>query len=63
MEDASKFHFLRDLVGKGTIELKHVGTKDQVADILTKPLHRDNFVKLRKRLGVCSMEDKLNMDV
>nr|GEX54536.1 hypothetical protein [Tanacetum cinerariifolium] len=57
-----KYHFLRDLVGKGTVELKHVGTKEQVADIFTKPLHRDMFIKLRKELGVCSLEDKQDMN-
>ncbi|GKC00221.1 retrovirus-related pol polyprotein from transposon TNT 1-94 [Tanacetum coccineum] len=57
-----KFHFLRDLVGKGTAELQHVGTKEQIADIFTKPLHREVFVKLRERLGFCSLEDKQDID-
>lgn len=57
-----KYHFLRDLVGKGIVELKHVGTKEQVADIFTKPLHRDIFIKLRNELGVCSLEDKQDMN-
>nr|GEW91104.1 copia-type polyprotein [Tanacetum cinerariifolium] len=57
-----KYHFLRDLVGRGTVELKHVGTKEQVADIFTKPLHQDMFIKLRKELGVCSLEDKQDMN-
>lgn len=57
------YHFLRDLVGDGTVELQHLGTKEQVADIFTKPLHRDVFVKLRKRLGICSLEDKQYINV
>ena len=57
-----KFHFLRDLVGKGIVELKHVGTKEQIADIFTKPLHREVFVKMRKKLGVCSLEDKQDIE-
>ncbi|GJS98017.1 MAK10-like protein [Tanacetum coccineum] len=49
-----KVHFLRDLVSDGVIELEHYGTKEQVADIFTKPLHRKVFVKLRDQLGFCS---------
>ncbi|GKE26584.1 hypothetical protein Tco_1441968, partial [Tanacetum coccineum] len=40
----------------------HVGTKEQIADIFTKPLHREVFVKLRERVGVCSLEDKQDID-
>lgn len=50
-----RYHFLRDLVKDGRIELVHCGTAEQVADILTKPLKADTFVKLRKELGVCRM--------
>nr|GEZ27994.1 retrotransposon protein, putative, unclassified [Tanacetum cinerariifolium] len=35
-----RFHFIRDLVSKGIVSLEYVETKEQVADILTKPLHR-----------------------
>ena len=53
-----KFHFLRDLVNKGVVGLEYVETREQVADIFTKPLHRDVFKGLRERLGVCSVEGK-----
>ncbi|KAL6338345.1 hypothetical protein AAG906_018715 [Vitis piasezkii] len=36
----------------GVIELKHCGTQEQVADIMTKPLKLDVFLKLRELLGV-----------
>lgn len=48
-----RFHFLRDLTKEGVIELKHCGTKEQVADIMTKPLKLDLFLKLRRLPGVC----------
>lgn len=38
-----RFHFLRDLTKDGVFELKHCGTQDQVADIMTKPLKLDVF--------------------
>ncbi|RVW42604.1 Retrovirus-related Pol polyprotein from transposon RE1 [Vitis vinifera] len=47
-----RFHFLRDLTRKGVVELKHCGTQEQVADIMTKPLKLDVFLKLRELLGV-----------
>ncbi|KAI3768676.1 hypothetical protein L2E82_19506 [Cichorium intybus] len=57
-----RFHFLRELVGNGTVRLEYVETKEQVADILTKPLHRDTFERLRDRLGVCSLKGKHDND-
>nr|GEY16946.1 retrovirus-related Pol polyprotein from transposon TNT 1-94 [Tanacetum cinerariifolium] len=47
-----RYHFLRDLVNNGTMELEFCGTKDQLADALTKPLERDVFIKIREQLGV-----------
>lgn len=50
-----RFHFLRDLVNDGEVKLVHCGSNDQVADILTKPLKLDSFLKLRSELGVCEV--------
>ncbi|RVW51356.1 Retrovirus-related Pol polyprotein from transposon TNT 1-94 [Vitis vinifera] len=47
-----RFHFLRDLTREGVVELKHCGTQEQVADIMTKPLKLDVFLKLHELLGV-----------
>ncbi|KAL6321590.1 hypothetical protein AAG906_024591 [Vitis piasezkii] len=47
-----RFHFLRDLTREGVVELKHCGTQEQVADIMTKSLKLDVFLKLRELLGV-----------
>ncbi|RVW38412.1 Retrovirus-related Pol polyprotein from transposon TNT 1-94 [Vitis vinifera] len=47
-----RFHFLRDLTRDGAVELKHCGTQEQVADIMTKLLKLDVFLKLRELLGV-----------
>jgi hypothetical protein len=48
-----RFHFLRDHYEKGDIDLRHVDTQRQLADILTKPLDQKTFVHLRGKLGVC----------
>ena len=34
------------------VDVEHVGTDEQVADILTKPLGRVKFVEFRLKLGV-----------
>jgi hypothetical protein len=46
-------HFSRDNVEKGKIDLIHVPTHDQPADIFTKPLDQANFTRLRGEVGVC----------
>ena len=41
-------HFIRDHVAKGDINLKHVCTEKQLADIFTKPLDEKVFCRLRE---------------
>ena len=41
-----RHHFLRDHVAKGDIFLPGVSSKDQLADIFTKPLDESNFCRL-----------------
>lgn len=54
-----RFHFLRNLVNEGAMQLKFCSTQDQTADIFTKPLKLEKFQELRGKLGVCD-EPKLN---
>ncbi|KAJ8747665.1 hypothetical protein K2173_012529 [Erythroxylum novogranatense] len=49
-----RFHFLRELANNGTIKMVYCATKDQLADIMTKPLRHEIFLKLREALNVCS---------
>ena len=49
-----RHHFLRDHAQKGDITLEFVSTKDQLADIFTKPLSEEQFVDIRRQLGVIS---------
>ncbi|KAH9779134.1 hypothetical protein KPL71_007611 [Citrus sinensis] len=52
-----RFHFLRDLTRDGVVELVFCETKDQLADVMTKPLTVDVFQKFRSQLGVCQVPE------
>ncbi|KAH9698429.1 hypothetical protein KPL71_024008 [Citrus sinensis] len=45
-------HFIREHVSKKELQISHVPSCDQVADILTKPLAFDQFHSLRSKLNV-----------
>ena len=45
-------HFLRDHETKGDIEIRHVSTEKQLADIFTKPLDESMFCALRSELNI-----------
>ena len=49
-----KYHFLREQVAEKNIRVEYVGTKEQVANIFTKPLPWEAFEHLCQRLGVIS---------
>jgi hypothetical protein len=45
-------HFIRDHDAHGDIELAYVCTKDQLANIFTKPLDETRFEYLRNELNI-----------
>ena len=48
-------HFLRDHAQNGDITLEFVSTKDQFADIFTKPLSEEQFLGIKRQLEVISL--------
>lgn len=48
------FHFVHDVVKKGLLRVAHASTKDQPADILTKPFSHLEFDRLRDKIGICT---------
>ncbi|XP_042965972.1 uncharacterized mitochondrial protein AtMg00810-like [Carya illinoinensis] len=46
------YHFVRDKVAAHTLKVSFISSKDQIADILTKPLVADKFSHLRTSLKV-----------
>ena len=49
---AIKYHFVRDQVKKGTIQVRYCRTEEMPADMMTKGLGSDRFAKLRKMIGM-----------
>ena len=47
-----RYHFIWDMVQKGAVKLKSVSTKEQVEDVLTKPLDRVKFEYFQDNFGV-----------
>ena len=54
-----RHHFIRDHVAKGDIDIKHVCTDKQLADIFTKPLDEKRFCKLRCELNILESSNVL----
>ena len=50
-----KFHFIREQVNTGTVELNYCPTEEMVADMLTKGLSRDKLAKMRTMAGLTNM--------
>jgi hypothetical protein len=48
-----KYHFLRDHVEKGDIEMRYIDTEKQLADIFTKPLDSSRFAALWEEIDIC----------
>ena len=47
-----KYHFIKELISNDEIVLQHCRSQEQLANIFTKPLARENFVYLRNCLGI-----------
>ena len=45
-------HFVQDLVQKNALNVRHVHTNDQLADLLTKPLSRHCIDSLKNKIGL-----------
>ena len=52
--DIDRF-YIQEKLDSGIIEIKHVGTEDQVADIFTKGLPARTFTRLVGKLGMKSL--------
>nr|GFA39849.1 retrovirus-related Pol polyprotein from transposon TNT 1-94 [Tanacetum cinerariifolium] len=55
---AVRYHFIREKVEKGIVELFFVGTEYQLADLFTKALPEERFKYLVRRLGMRCLSPK-----
>ncbi|GJV10673.1 hypothetical protein Tco_1352214 [Tanacetum coccineum] len=57
-----RYHFIKEQVEKGIVELFFVGTEYQLADLFTKALPEDRFKYLVRRLGMrCLTPEELEV--
>jgi hypothetical protein len=47
-----RYHFIRGCLEEGDFKACYINTKDQLADLLTKPFARIKFLKLCFRIGM-----------
>jgi hypothetical protein len=50
-----RYHFIRDCLAEGGIKARYINTKDQLADLLTKPLGKIKFLELCSRSGMAQL--------
>jgi hypothetical protein len=51
-----RHHFVREAIQDGIISLEYCPSKDMFADLLTKPLPRAQYERLRELVGVCLLD-------
>jgi hypothetical protein len=53
-----RHHFIRGCLEEGSIKAGYINTKDQLADLLTKPLGRIRFLELCSKTGMVQISHK-----
>ncbi|KAM2065116.1 hypothetical protein EV1_027912 [Malus domestica] len=47
-----RYHYIRECIARKDVQVEYVKSQDQVADIFTKPLKQEDFIRLRNSIGV-----------
>ena len=47
-----QYHFVREKVEEGSADIQKIHTKDNLADIFTKPINNDKFTWCRSSFGL-----------
>ena len=58
-----RYHLIRDVLRQGYITIKYCPTDQMDADIMTKPLPKDTFIKFKQRLKISNPEEALRGSV
>lgn len=51
-----RYHFIRECVERGEVEIKHIRSEEQRADILTKAMSTEKFERMRALLGIQKLQ-------
>ncbi|KAL4105052.1 hypothetical protein QTP88_020327 [Uroleucon formosanum] len=51
-----RYHYIREKFNESSFALEYISSKDQIADIMTKPTPRTRFNELREILGVINID-------
>jgi hypothetical protein len=54
-----RYHFIRGCLEEGNFKACYINTKDQLADLLTKPLGRIKFLELCSMIGIVQLSHKI----
>jgi hypothetical protein len=54
-----RYHFIRGCLEEGNFKACYINTKDQLVDLLTKPLVRIKFLELCSRIGMIQLSHKM----
>jgi hypothetical protein len=52
-----KYHFIRGCLEEGSFKMCYINTKDQLTDLLVKPLKRIKFLDLCSRIGMVQLSN------
>jgi hypothetical protein len=53
-----RYHFIRGCLEEGSFKACYINTKEQLADLLTKPLGRIKFLELCFKIGMVQLSHK-----
>jgi hypothetical protein len=53
-----RYHFIRGCLEEGSFKACYINTKDQLANLLTKPLGKIKFLELCSRIGMVQLSHK-----
>jgi hypothetical protein len=53
-----RYHFIQDCLEEGSFKACYINTKDQLTDLLTKPLERIKFFELCSRIRMVQLSHK-----
>jgi hypothetical protein len=54
-----RHHFIRGCLEKGSIKAGYINTKDQLVDLLTKPLRRIRLLELYSKIRMVQISHKM----